>query len=99
MAANCISQGKNVLYITLEMAEERIAERLDANMMDVSMQDLRDLSKSMYTDRIRKIQNKVDGSVHLDLGNKRNRKTKNAERKFVSTLFWGEGAGLQEECS
>ena len=45
------------------MAEERIAERIDANMMDVSMQDLRDLSKSMYTDRIRKIQNKVDGRL------------------------------------
>tara|TARA_B100000945_G_C20412276_1_gene613227 strand:+ start:636 stop:2015 length:1380 start_codon:yes stop_codon:yes gene_type:complete len=63
VAASMIAQGKNVLYITLEMAEERIAERIDANMMDVSMQDLRDLSKSMYTDRIRKIQNKVDGRL------------------------------------
>ena len=63
VGASMIAQGKNVLYITLEMAEERIAERIDANMMDVSMQDLRDLSKSMYTDRIRKIQNKVDGRL------------------------------------
>jgi len=63
VAASMIAQGKNVLYITLEMAEERIAERIDANMMDVSMQDLRDLSKSMYTDRIQKIQNKVDGRL------------------------------------
>ncbi len=63
VGASMIAQGKNVLYITLEMAEERIAERIDANMMDVSMQDLRDLSKSMYTDRIQKIKNKVDGRL------------------------------------
>ena len=63
MAASCISQGKNVLYITLEMAEERIAERIDANMMNVSMQDLKDLSKSMYDERITKIKNKVDGRL------------------------------------
>ncbi len=63
MAASCISQGKNVLYITLEMAEERIAERIDANMMNVSMQDLKDLSKSMYDERISKIKNKVDGRL------------------------------------
>ena len=63
VGAGMISAGKNVLYITLEMAEERIAERIDANMMDVSMQDLRDLSKAMYTDRIQKIKNKVDGRL------------------------------------
>ena len=63
MAASCISQGKNVLYITLEMAEERIAERIDANMMNISMQDLKDLSKSMYDERITKIKNKVDGRL------------------------------------
>ena len=63
VGAAMIAQGKNVLYITLEMAEERIAERLDANMMDVSMQDLRDLSKSMYTDRVKKIKDKVDGRL------------------------------------
>ena len=63
VGASMISQGKNVLYITLEMAEERIAERIDANMMDVSMQDLRDLSKSMYTDRVKKIKDKVDGRL------------------------------------
>ena len=45
MAANCLSQGKNVLYITLEMAEERIAERIDANLMNVSMEDLQSLAK------------------------------------------------------
>ncbi len=45
MAANCLNQGRNVLYITLEMAEERIAERIDANLMNVSMEDLQDLPK------------------------------------------------------
>ena len=60
-AASCIAQGKNVLYITLEMAEERIAERIDANMMNVPITDLRDLSKKMFDDRVDKIKNKIDG--------------------------------------
>ena len=55
MAANCISQGKNVLYITLEMAEERIAERIDANLMNISMEDLHDLPKKMFDSKIAKI--------------------------------------------
>ena len=55
MAANCLSLGKNVLYITLEMAEERIAERIDANLMNVSMEDLHDLPKQMYDNKIAKI--------------------------------------------
>jgi len=63
MAAGGITQGKNVLYITLEMAEERIAERIDANMMNVAIQDLRDLSKSMYTERIDKINDKIKGKL------------------------------------
>jgi hypothetical protein len=44
-ASHFLSQGQNVLYITLEMAEERIAERIDANLMDVSMDDLHDMPK------------------------------------------------------
>tara|TARA_B100000519_G_scaffold202301_1_gene220250 strand:+ start:272 stop:1654 length:1383 start_codon:yes stop_codon:yes gene_type:complete len=63
MAAACIEQGKNVLYVTLEMSEERIAERIDANMLDISIQDLKDLSKKMYTDRIDKIKTKIDGRL------------------------------------
>jgi replicative DNA helicase len=63
MAAGAIAQGKNVLYITLEMAEERIAERIDANMMNVAIQDLKDLSKSMFTQRIDKIKNKIEGRL------------------------------------
>ena len=63
MAANCLSQGKNVLYITLEMAEERIAERIDANLMNISMEDLHDLPKKMFDDKINKIQKKTNGKL------------------------------------
>ena len=63
VASSVIAQGKNVLYITLEMAEERIAERIDANMMNVAIQDLRDLSKKMFNERIEKIKNKIEGRL------------------------------------
>ena len=63
MAANSLSQGKNVLYITLEMAEERIAERIDANLMNVSMEDLHDLPKKMFDDKIAKIVKKTSGKL------------------------------------
>ena len=63
MAANCLSQGKNVLYVTLEMAEERIAERIDANLMNVSMEDLQDLPKKMFTDKMSKITKKTTGKL------------------------------------
>lgn len=63
MAAGAISQAKNVLYITLEMAEERIAERIDANMMNVAIQELGDLSKKMFSERIDKIRNKIQGRL------------------------------------
>ena len=63
MAANCMSQGKNVLYITLEMSEERIAERIDANMMNIPIGDLKDLSKQMFDDRIKKINDKIQGRL------------------------------------
>ena len=63
MAASCISRGKNVLYITLEMAEERIAERIDANLMNVPIQDLKELSQKMFEDRIEKINNKIQGKL------------------------------------
>ena len=55
MAANCMNQGKNVLYVSMEMAEERIAERIDANLMNISMEDLHSLPKQMYDDKINKI--------------------------------------------
>ena len=63
MAANCLSQGKNVLYITLEMAEERIAERIDANLMGVSMEDLHDLPKQMFDSKIDFINKNTSGTL------------------------------------
>ena len=63
MAASTLMQGKNVLYITLEMAEERIAERIDANLMNITMDDLHELPKKMFTDRVAKIQQKTNGKL------------------------------------
>ena len=63
MAANCLSQGRNVLYITLEMAEERIAERIDANLMNISMEDLHDLPKQMFDNKMEKIIKSTSGQL------------------------------------
>ena len=63
VAASMISQGKNVLYITLEMAEERIAERIDANLLDVTIDELYDMPKKFYDDKIKKMQSKVQGQL------------------------------------
>ena len=63
MAASYMEQGKNVLYITMEMAEERIAERIDANLMNVRLDDLKDLPKAIFEDRITRIRNKTEGSL------------------------------------
>ena len=63
MAANCLSQGKNVLYITLEMAEERIAERIDANLMNVTIDDLHTLPKAMFESKIDNIRKSTSGQL------------------------------------
>ena len=63
VAASCLVQGKNVLYITLEMAEEKIAERIDANLLDISLNDLDDLPKSMYKKKIKRVQEKTKGKL------------------------------------
>jgi len=55
VAAGALSQHKNVLYISLEMAEERIAERIDANLMNVPISQLENLSKDMFDKRIQKL--------------------------------------------
>ena len=60
-ASSFLAQGLNVLYITLEMAEERIAERIDANLLDVSMDDLHDMPKSLYEDKLKRLQDKTKG--------------------------------------
>ena len=63
MAANCLSQGRSVLYITLEMAEERIAERIDANLMNISIDDLHELPKQMYDTKIDDIIQNTTGQL------------------------------------
>ncbi len=54
-AASALQQGKNVLYITMEMAEERIAERIDANLMDLPIEQLQRISKNAFDSKIQKI--------------------------------------------
>lgn len=63
MASSVLSQGKNVLYITLEMAEERIAERLDANLLNVEIDQIKDLPKQMFVNRIEKLSKKSVGKL------------------------------------
>jgi len=62
-AANCLQQGKNVLYITLEMAEEKIAERIDANLLNVNIKDIGGLPESIFTSRIQEIGRKTQGRL------------------------------------
>ena len=63
VAASTLMQNLNVLYITLEMAEQKIAERIDANLMNISLDDLHDLPKRMFTDKIGRIKKKTRGQL------------------------------------
>jgi|TARA_A100001011_G_scaffold94522_1_gene99403 replicative DNA helicase len=63
LASHILSLNKNVLYITMEMAEERIAERIDANLINVSMEDLQSLNRKMFTDKVTKISSKTTGKL------------------------------------
>jgi replicative DNA helicase len=63
MAASCLSQGHNVLYITLEMAEERIAERIDANLLNVTMSELHRMTKSEYDRKFEALKVKTHGKL------------------------------------
>ena len=63
LASSILLQGKYVLYITMEMAEERIAERIDANLLNVGMSDLEELPYSMYETKINKLQSKTSGKL------------------------------------
>ncbi len=63
MASASLMQGRNVLYITLEMAEEKIAERIDANLLDVNIQDLSDLPHQVYENKIIKLAGKTHGKL------------------------------------
>ena len=62
-AAGAMSLGRNVLYITMEMAEERIAERIDANLLNVTVDDLNALPKEMYDKKIAKMKEKTTGKL------------------------------------
>ena len=62
-AANCLSENRNVLYITLEMAEERIAERIDANLMNVTLDALKELPKNVYSKKVDKLKKKITGKL------------------------------------
>jgi archaellum biogenesis ATPase FlaH len=62
-ASSFLTQGLNVLYITLEMAEERIAERIDANLFDISMDDIRSMPKELYDSKVKKLEDKTNGRL------------------------------------
>ena len=62
-ASNWLQDGKNVLYITLEMAEEKIAERIDANLLNVNIQDITDLPKPMFENKVNNISKKTQGTL------------------------------------
>lgn len=63
VASSCLSQGYNVLYITLEMAEEKIAERIDANLMNITLDDLKKLPKDLYDRKVSQISKVTDGKL------------------------------------
>jgi archaellum biogenesis ATPase FlaH len=65
MASACLLQGRNVLYITLEMAEEKIAERIDANLLDIPIQQLTDpmLTREKYTRKVDSLKQKTQGKL------------------------------------
>ena len=63
VASSVLLQGKNVLYITLEMAEEKIAERIDANLLNVNIQDITDLPKTMFNDKVTNLAEKTQGTL------------------------------------
>ena len=63
VASNALSQGNNVLYITLEMSEERIAERIDANLLNIKLDDLISLPKKMYEKKIDDLKSTVKGRL------------------------------------
>jgi replicative DNA helicase len=62
-AASVLLQGKNVLYITLEMAEEKIAERIDANLLNINIKDIETLPKMMFNSKINSIAKKTQGTL------------------------------------
>jgi len=62
-ASSNLSDGKNVLYLTMEMAEERIAERIDANLLDLPIDQIADLPKTMFADRVNQLSKRTNGKL------------------------------------
>ncbi len=63
VASSCISQGHNVLYVTMEMSEERIAERIDANLLNITMDELRSIPKDAYEKKFSALRSKTEGKL------------------------------------
>lgn len=63
VAAASLLQGKNVLYITLEMAEEKIAERIDANLLNVNIKDIEDMPEQLFTSKVTRLAQKTNGKL------------------------------------
>ena len=63
VASSSLIEGKNVLYITLEMAEEKIAERIDANLLNINIQDITDLPKPMFDSKVESLAKKTQGTL------------------------------------
>ena len=63
VASSVLLQGKNVLYITLEMAEEKIAERIDANLLNINIQDITDLPRPMFENKVTALSKKTQGTL------------------------------------
>jgi replicative DNA helicase len=63
VAGSVLAQGRNVLYITMEMAEERIAERIDANLLDVPLDQIPNLSFDMFSNKIAKLKKMTSGKL------------------------------------
>ena len=63
VASSALTDGKNVLYITMEMAEERIAERIDANLLNVPIDQLENMPKTMFTEKVKQLSSKTKGKL------------------------------------
>ena len=63
VASSALTDGKNVLYITMEMAEERIAERIDANLLNVPIDQLDTMPKTMFTEKVKQLSSKTSGKL------------------------------------
>ena len=63
VASGALIEGKNVLYITLEMAEEKIAERIDANLLNINIQDITDLPKPIFDTKVEDLAKKTQGTL------------------------------------